>query len=632
MSDNVCRVWKVEYPIVGDMAAHNFQAYFDEHGNLKYEVHGLATDKYGNIKPIGYRSDDLLQVKYYKDDFVRHFYNSSYNKELLFEGDCSVMEQKYQLAHAIGDEINSMNLHYPFFGLGENSNSVNTTLNIGVFGKDPDIDNNKIDIGQGHLLIPKEQLEEISDNFHSNLGSDSTQTQEVSLTGNETELPDIVVTAEKPEQVGNNNTPNFAENYNIGNSNNFFGDYLNQYAEENGISHINTYDYRQFANDDNSSNRISYLNDYNLSFGSGYWGSQYYNNNSTWDNSSNNIITEIELEKILDGNDEDKIKDTIMDLESGQLKIDTNGASSVLSSLEKKLEEYNISKLQIDDAILDNHNYSNSSISWENDNTWNDMSWEMNTINNQIQYEYYLYQKYLEEKEFWENMQIIEQTHSNVSDLSMDNNDDNSSSDNQNIKYEDNQSLSIQDDNTVSGSLNNNNNGEDNNVIAKVSDNPIILVKDENGIDKAMSVSEYAQYQNLLQDNLNNAFNHAQQTIQEQVNNDFDDFKQELHNNLVNLEQQFNQQLDEIASQEENSSIVDNENLDSDIADNLNNSDDMADLDLSLIDNHHGDSVSSDLSVIDDDIFSVVSDEEIFATHYDERWECKEEDPDDYWF
>lgn len=593
-----CKITKEEFPIPFTIGSHNLATWqIREVGQndwqVFHEVNGMGTKDWQNSTPLGI--DPRNRIGLFDENSMGYSLHDDNHRSIdLWTGSCEEAEDKFQTVmgeNGLADAIQAADISYPPFGfIGEdtNSNAANTTVNLCVAGKDPEMPTWRWTPGEGTSLLPNEQIEQIC-------GVDLSQ---------------------------------------HANSNNFFNDYLNQYLEEQGINsdYINRYDYSQFADNSHSYNGTSYLDDYNLSFGSGYWGSQYDNNNSTWDNSSNNIITEIELEKILDGNDEDKIKDTIMDLESGQLKIDTNGASSVLSSLEKKLEEYNISKLQIDDAILDNHNYSNSSISWENDNTWNDMSWEMNTINNQIQYEYYLYQKYLEEKEFWENMQIIEQTHSNVSDLSMDNNDDNSSSDNQNIKYEDNQSLSIQDDNTVSGSLNNNNNGEDNNVIAKVSDNPIILVKDENGIDKAMSVSEYAQYQNLLQDNLNNAFNHAQQTIQEQVNNDFDDFKQELHNNLVNLEQQFNQQLDEIASQEENSSIVDNENLDSDIADNLNNSDDMADLDLSLIDNHHGDSVSSDLSVIDDDIFSVVSDEEIFATHYDERWECKEEDPDDYWF
>ena len=338
---------------------------------------------------------------------------------------------------------------------------------------------------------------------------DNTPIPEVGLTGNEIELPTITVTAESQT-----------------NSYDFFNEKLNQYAEEQGFSYTNIYDYSQYTdstNDDYSNNRTSLIDQY---IGKDNFSNSMYNQLS---NSSKFQVLEHDPEDC----------PICAAMYKSNLKLLDNEFNSF----------YEISDPFITGNIADGYT-------------------------SKIIYGY-------------------------VNSYFTENNSDNM---NNNV----NSNLSVTDDNN----LNNNEN------IAKVSDDPIILIKDENGIDKAMSVSEYVQYQNLLQ-NSNNAFDNAQQKISEELNN---------------IQQELNQQLDEIASQEENSSIVNNENLDNDIADNLNDSDDMAHSDLLSTDDHNGDSVNLDLSVIDDDIFRVITDEELFAMNYDDRWECKYDDSDNWLF
>ena len=379
---------------------------------------------------------------------------------------------------------------------------------------------------------------------------------------NETELP-----AEKFEQIDNNSNNLTNESPYLNNNNNFLKERLNQYAEDNGISHINTYDYRQFANDDNSSNRISYLNDYNISFGSGYWNMP--------------TISAFELESMIDRGQWDEVDNVLSDLHAGTLKLD----GEISYSAQQKLIGSSTSVFAGDDffesrsvAYANPNEYYQSKYGYY-DNSYN-LSWEMNAINNSI-HQYYEMQEYLAQQEYWDS--VINDIQSSTNNMT----------------------------NTLSGSLNNNSDGDiinansstdDNQIIAKVSDDPIILVKDENEIDKSVKASEYAQYKNLLQ-NSNNAFDTAQQEISEELNY---------------LQKELNQQLDEISVQEENSLMIDNEDLDNS--------------DLSLPDDNNSNTVNSDLLINDDDIFQIVSDEEFFAFNDDERFVCKDEDADDYWF
>ena len=46
---------------------------------------------------------------------------------------------KFNLGYAIGKEINKHEFTYPFFGLGDNSNSVASTLLKGMGLNDPDL-------------------------------------------------------------------------------------------------------------------------------------------------------------------------------------------------------------------------------------------------------------------------------------------------------------------------------------------------------------------------------------------------------------------------------------------------------------------------------------------------------------
>ena len=384
------------------------------------------------------------------------------------------------------------------------------------------------------------------------------------------------VNSENYEQIDHNNTNNFIdENHYLNNQDNFFGDYLNQYAEENGISHINTYDYRQFANDDNSSNGISYLNDYNLSFGSGYWNMP--------------TISAFELESMIDRGQWDEVDNVLSDLHAGTLKLD----GEISYSAQQKLIGSSTSVFAGDDFFESRSvPYTNPNEYYQSkygyyDNSYN-LSWEMNTINNSIQ-QYYEMQEYLAQQEYWDS--VINDIQSSTNNMT----------------------------NMLSGSLNNNSDGDiinansstdDNQIIAKVSDDPIISVKDENGIDKTMPVSEYVQYE------YDNEFNNAQQAIQEKINNNFNQFPQDIKQQFDDIEQQVNQKIDDIEQDILSTELSNNEN------DHTEN--EMISFEEYLKQNS--------FNFDDYDLFKVVSDEEIFSMNNEHYCDCKDDNPDDWLF
>lgn len=94
----------------------------------------------------------------------------------------------------------------------------------------------------------------------------------------------------------------------------FFGNYLQQYTESNAyhLSDYTGYNWSQYI-DNNSYDRISYLNDYNLSFGSAYWNSR-------------NAIDAMELENMIDyadrSGDWTDVDRVLEDLHAGELSLD----------------------------------------------------------------------------------------------------------------------------------------------------------------------------------------------------------------------------------------------------------------------------------------------------------------------
>lgn len=181
------KIVKSQLPLIGGIAGHNFIAVLDPNNRVIHELNGLATSKDGEIKPIGYLPSDKLYV--YNEKEVKGFlYNSSQNQEVVFEGNYKDVMDKFNLGYAIGKEINKHEFTYPFFGLGDNSNSVASTLLKGMGLNDPDL-GHALTPGEESLLIPEEQLRNIRQNWElqhkkvsANLGEIGVNFAESALT------------------------------------------------------------------------------------------------------------------------------------------------------------------------------------------------------------------------------------------------------------------------------------------------------------------------------------------------------------------------------------------------------------------------------------------------------------------
>ena len=166
------KIVKSQLPLVGGTAGHNLIAVLDPNGRAIHELNGLATSKDGEIKPIGYLPSDRLYVHNEKEA-KGFFYNPSQNQEVVFEGSYNEVMKKFNLGYEIGQEINKRNFPYPILGLGENSNSVASTLLKGMGLRDPDL-GKALTPGEGSLLIPETELKQIRQNWeqkHSNVNT-----------------------------------------------------------------------------------------------------------------------------------------------------------------------------------------------------------------------------------------------------------------------------------------------------------------------------------------------------------------------------------------------------------------------------------------------------------------------------
>ncbi|UOO86090.1 hypothetical protein [Neisseria arctica] len=169
------RIVKSQLPLIGGTAGHNLIAVLDANGRVIHELNGLATSKDGEIKPIGYLPSDRLRV-YNEKEVEGFYYNSSQNQQVVFEGSYQEVMSKFNLGYAIGQEINNRNIPYPILGLGENSNSVASTLLKGMGLRDPDL-GNALTPGEGSLLIPEEELKRIRQNWEQKHSQNPTQSQ-----------------------------------------------------------------------------------------------------------------------------------------------------------------------------------------------------------------------------------------------------------------------------------------------------------------------------------------------------------------------------------------------------------------------------------------------------------------------
>lgn len=128
MAESQYRIVSAQLPLIGGVAGHNFLALIGPDGNVIGEFHGLATGPDGNPKPIGHLPSD--ELKGYDD---RHYYEPNFAQTELASGDQAEMMKRWNAGKAALDKMNARNIHHPWMGLGQNSNSFASTL-IAVMG------------------------------------------------------------------------------------------------------------------------------------------------------------------------------------------------------------------------------------------------------------------------------------------------------------------------------------------------------------------------------------------------------------------------------------------------------------------------------------------------------------------
>lgn len=114
-----------QLPLIGGLAGHNLIVVKDPLGNVISEFNGLAVDANNQIKPIGYLPSDKLKVFEFNQ---ATFYDATQAQQVVFSGTLEQVTARIQAAEQCAIQMNNNNMSYPFLGLGENSNSVASTL------------------------------------------------------------------------------------------------------------------------------------------------------------------------------------------------------------------------------------------------------------------------------------------------------------------------------------------------------------------------------------------------------------------------------------------------------------------------------------------------------------------------
>lgn len=127
MSDNdlpYCQIVMSQFPLLR-LFGHNLLVRLDETGRVEAELDGLAAGKTGTIKPVGYLPSDKLKVYQFT---AAYLYRHRQPRAVLYKASRAEVERRWAAALRGKDAINALNLGYPLFGLGRNSNSVTSTL------------------------------------------------------------------------------------------------------------------------------------------------------------------------------------------------------------------------------------------------------------------------------------------------------------------------------------------------------------------------------------------------------------------------------------------------------------------------------------------------------------------------
>lgn len=137
---------------------HNMLVLVDQSGKFISEINGLATSKNGTIKPVGYLKSDRLQVYEFQNP---HLYNAKQPQKILYEDVQQNIMDRWNTARDAKDAINALNLSYPIFGAGRNSNSVTSTLIMSMGLNEPNISGSKWTPGKGRIILSDLTLQTI---------------------------------------------------------------------------------------------------------------------------------------------------------------------------------------------------------------------------------------------------------------------------------------------------------------------------------------------------------------------------------------------------------------------------------------------------------------------------------------
>lgn len=162
MAEGQYRIVKAQYPLLGGLAGHNFLVLIDPNGKAIGELHGLATGADGRPKPIGHLPSDELRG--YAD---QHFYQPDFAQAELASGDQAEIMKMWNAGRAVLDKIDARSIHYPSMGLGQNSNSVASTLIAAMGRSEQAVPGGAfLTPGAGSMLLDPKDIQDIQRQFN----------------------------------------------------------------------------------------------------------------------------------------------------------------------------------------------------------------------------------------------------------------------------------------------------------------------------------------------------------------------------------------------------------------------------------------------------------------------------------
>jgi hypothetical protein len=185
MADGRYRIFEAQLPLVGGLGGHNLLVVVDPDGRVIGELDGLATGADGKVKPIGYLPSDRLKIYPYPG---ANYYRPDLTKAELASGDRTTIMNLWSAARAAGERINALDLQYPFLGMGQNSNSVASTLIAAMGLAEPAMpDSAPIVPGARSILLDPRAIRDIQRQF--NIGAPQPQ-----------DTPDAASQSDGPDQ------------------------------------------------------------------------------------------------------------------------------------------------------------------------------------------------------------------------------------------------------------------------------------------------------------------------------------------------------------------------------------------------------------------------------------------------